>query len=119
MGLNNSQEEEQMRIMLSIMVLGAVLTAAVAAWAAEGEEVFAGLKCGMCHRPEKKTAAISLKEIVQAYSNKEKLLKFFNGETKPLIESENWGLMRGQLEKIKALPDEDREALAGYILSFK
>jgi len=38
---------------------------------------------------------------------------------KPLIESEKWGMMRGQLEKIKALPDQDREALADYILSFK
>jgi len=27
--------------------------------------------------------------------------------------------MRPQLEKIKALPDEDKEALADYLLGFK
>jgi len=108
----------KMRFMLSIIVLGAVVAAAARA-SATGEEVFMRLKCGMCHKPDKKAAAISLKEIVQTYSDREKLVKFFKGELKPLIESENWGMMRGQLEKIKALPDEDKEALAGYILSFK
>jgi hypothetical protein len=47
------------------------------------------------------------------------LVKFFKGEIKPIIESEKWGMMRPQLEKIKALPDQDKEALADYILSFK
>ena len=99
--------------------LVAALAAGGGAWAADGAEIFAALKCGMCHKPDKKAAAISLAEIVQTYSDKAKLVKFFQGELKPLIESEHWGMMRGQLEKIKALPDQDKEALADYILSFK
>jgi cytochrome c551/c552 len=95
------------------------LAAGGGAWAADGAEIFATLKCGMCHKPDRKAAAISLAEIVQTYSDKAKLVSFFKGETKPLIESEKWGMMRGQLEKIKVLPDQDKEALAGYILSFK
>jgi len=108
-----------MRLILSSLVLVIVLAAGGGSWASDGAEIFATLKCGMCHKPDKKTAAISLAEIVQTYSDKAKLVSFFKGEKKPLIESEKWGMMRAQLEKIKALPDEDREALAGYLLSFK
>jgi cytochrome c551/c552 len=108
-----------MRLILSIAVLAAALAGGGGAWAADGAEIFVTLKCGMCHKPDKKAAAISLAEIVQTYSDKARLVKFFKGELKPLIESEKWGMMRGQLEKIKALPDQDKEALADYILSFK
>ena len=108
-----------MRLILSTLVLVTVLGAGGGAWATNGAEIFATLKCGICHKPDKKTAAISLAEIVKTYSDKAKLVSFFKGEIKPLIESEKWGMMRGQLEKIKALPDRDKEALADYILSFK
>ena len=107
-----------MRLILSILVLVSALAAGGGAWAADGAEIFAALKCGLCHKPDKNTAAISLAEVVRTYSDKARLVKFFKGE-KPLIESEKWGMMRGQLDKIKALPDEDKEALADYILSFK
>jgi cytochrome c len=112
-------KEGPMRVIVSIFVLVSALTVAGGAWAADGEEVFTRLKCGMCHKPDKKAAAVSLKQIVQTYSDKDKLVKFFKGEAKPLIESDKWGMMRGQLEKIKALPEADKEALADYLLRFK
>jgi len=108
-----------MRLILSILVLVTALSAGGGTWAADGAQIFVELKCGMCHKPDKKAAAISLAEIVQTYSDKAKLVKFFEGQMKPLIESDKWGMMRGQLDKIKALPEEDKEALADYILSFK
>ncbi len=108
-----------MRLILSTLVLVTALAAGGGARAADGAEIFATLKCGMCHKPDKKAAAISLAEIAQTYSEKAKLVSFFKGEMKPLIESEKWGMMRGQLDKIKALPDQDKEALADYILNFK
>ena len=108
-----------MRLILSTLVLVTALAAGGGAWATDGADIFATLKCGMCHKPGKKAAAISLAEIVQTYSDKARLVSFFKGEMKPLIESEKWGMMRGQLGKIKALPDRDKEALADYILSFK
>jgi len=108
-----------MRLILSILVLASALAAGGGAWAADGAETFAALKCGICHKPDKNAAAISLAEIVRTYSDKARLVKFFKGEMKPLIESEKWGMMRGQLDKIKALPNEDKESLADYILSFK
>jgi cytochrome c551/c552 len=108
-----------MRLILPVLVLVLALAAAGIAADVDGAAVFTSLKCGMCHKPDKKAAAISLAEIDQTYSDKEKLLQFFKGEIKPLIESEKWGMMRPQLEKIKALPDEDKEALADYLLGFK
>lgn len=108
-----------MRLILPVLVLVLALAAAGNAADVDGAAVFTSLKCGMCHKPDKKTAAISLAEIVQTYSDKAKLVSFFKGEKKPLIESEKWGMMRAQLEKIKALPDGDKEALADYLLSFK
>ena len=35
------------------------------------------------------------------------------------MESDKWGMMRPRLEKIKALPDPEKEALADYVLSFR
>ena len=76
-----------MRLILSSLVLVIVLAAGGGSWASDGAEIFATLKCGMCHKPDKKTAAISLAEIVQTYSDKAKLVSFFKGEKKPLIEN--------------------------------
>ena len=108
-----------MRLTLSILVTVCVTAAAGGAAAADGAALFERLKCSMCHKPDKKAAAIPLAEIAQTYSDRDKLVKFFKGDLKPLVESEKWGMMRGPLEKIKALPEEDKEALADYILSFK
>ncbi len=90
-------------------------------WSAgsEGAAEFASLKCSMCHKPDKKAAAVSLSQIAKTYQDRATLMKLFKGEAKPLIESDNWGMMRGQLHKIKALADPQKEALADYILSFK
>lgn len=90
-------------------------------WAAAGEgaAVFESLKCGMCHKPDKKAAAVSLAEIAKAYPDKEKLLKLFTGETKPVIESDKWGMMRGQLTKIQGLNDQEKDDLVEYIMTFK
>ena len=107
-----------MRFMLPVLVLAFALAAAAAA-DVDGAAAFTSLKCGMCHKPDKKAAAISLVEISHAYSDKATLLKLFDGESKPLIESEKWGLMRPRLEKIKELPEPEKAALADYVLSFK
>jgi cytochrome c551/c552 len=89
------------------------------AWAGDGAAVFNSLNCGRCHKPDKKAAAVSLAEIAKTFGDKEKLVTFFKGESKPLIESEKWGMMKGQLAKITPLPDQDKDDLAEYILSFK
>ncbi|MFZ2445574.1 MAG: c-type cytochrome [Syntrophobacteraceae bacterium] len=87
--------------------------------AAGGEGIFTTLKCGMCHKPEKKAAAVSLKEIAGAYPNAEKLVGFFKGESRPVIESDKPGMMLNQMPKLKALPENDKDVLAQYMIGFK
>ncbi|MHC1729407.1 MAG: c-type cytochrome [Syntrophobacteraceae bacterium] len=110
-----------MRIILFLLIMLSVTFAlpATQALAEDGAAIFHEMKCDMCHRREKRAAAVSLADIVKAYSDREKLMGFFKGETKPLIESEKWGLMRGPLSKIQALSNPEKEALADYVLSFK
>lgn len=99
------------------LVLGFAVPAGTVA-AEEGAAVYGSLKCGLCHRPDRKSAAVSLVEIAKAYQSRDTLVKFFKGEIEPLIESDNWGMMRSQMPKIAALPEEQQEELAGYIMSF-
>ena len=89
------------------------------AWAGDGAALFESLQCSRCHKPDKKAAAVSLAEIAKTYEDKEKLVKFLKGEIKPLIESEKWGMMKGQFSKITPLSDQEKNDLAEYILSFK
>jgi cytochrome c551/c552 len=89
------------------------------AWAGDGGAIFESLTCSRCHKPDKKAAAVSLAEIAKTYGDNEKLVKFLKGETKPLIESEKWGMMKGQFSKITPLSDQEKSDLAEYILSFK
>ena len=86
--------------------------------AGDGAALFDSLKCGMCHKPDKKAAAVSLAEIAKVYGDKEKLVKFFKGD-KPLIQSDNWGMMKGQFSKITPLSDQEKDQLAEYIITGK
>jgi cytochrome c551/c552 len=105
---------------LVVLILSMSLgTLAGNARAGDGAALFESLKCGMCHKPDKKTAAVSLAEIAKAYGDKEKLVKLFKGESKPLIESDKWGMMKGQFSKITPLSDQEKNDLAEYILSAK
>jgi cytochrome c551/c552 len=87
--------------------------------AAGGEAVFESLHCGSCHKPNLKTVAVGLSEIAKAYGTEEKLVGFFKGESKMIVQSEKPGMMKGQLGKLEALSGDDQKSLAEYILSFK
>ncbi len=84
-----------------------------------GAEIFESLKCGACHKPDVDSAGFSLVQIAKAYQTKDKLAGFMKSGFEPIMESEKKGMMRGQMQKLAALGEEEREALAGYILSFK
>ena len=90
-----------------------------AASAANGQTVFDNLHCSSCHKPTEKTVAVPLSQIAKTYGAADNLVKFFKGETKPVVESEKPGMMKGQMPKLGALSDEDKQALADYVLSFK
>lgn len=109
------------RFFLVIFVVAASLlyTSGINMAEGEGAALYESMKCGMCHKPDKKAAAVSLADIARAYQEKGKLVKFLNGESKPLIESEKWGMMKGQMSKIAPLQEQEKNELADYILSFK
>jgi cytochrome c551/c552 len=100
--------------MFAFSLLGLNLSAA-----ADGQAVFNSLHCGSCHKPKKKTVGASLSEIAKQYSDGEKLVQFFKGEGKPIIETNKPMIMERQMGKLAALSDEDKMALAEYILGFK
>jgi cytochrome c len=87
--------------------------------AGSGEALYESLKCGACHKPDQKAAAISLGEIAKAYQDQAKLVSYFKGEIPMITESAKAGMMKGQLKNLAVLADEDKKALADYILSFK
>jgi cytochrome c551/c552 len=109
------------RVLLVLAIVSAGVTALCGhAAAADGAALFEQLTCTRCHKPDRKSAGAALSEIAEAYGRDQaKLVMFFKGKSKPVIESDKWGMMRQQLPKLEALADEDQLALAGYIMSFK
>ncbi len=101
------------------MVLPAFFCASGDSSAGNGETLFASLKCGACHKPDQKATAVPLTEIAKAYPDQAKLVSFLKGESPMIIESAKSGMMKGQLKNLAALSDEDKKALADYMLSFK
>lgn len=104
-------------LFLVIVLMGPSLNQPLAA--GNGEAVFESLKCTSCHKPDQKTVATALADIAKAYGSEDKLVRFFKGESKMILESEKPGMMKGQMAKLSALSDEDKASLAQYIMSFK
>ncbi len=110
------------RTTLTAIVLGFAFIAGlgVAALRAEdGQSIFQSLRCSACHKPDQKTAAVSLAEISKTYQDPVKLVSFFKGEGRPMIETARPGMMRGQMSGLSALSDHEKHSLAEYVLSFK
>lgn len=105
-------------ISATLLVILAGLGPGIAA-AADGKAVFESLRCSTCHKPDQRSTGAALADIAKAYPDRDQLVKFFAGETKPVIETEKPGMMRGQMPRLQALSDEDKKALADYIFGSK
>lgn len=93
---------------------------AINALADQGQDLFQGLRCGTCHKPEITKTTPSLQDMAAAYQGKEEdLIRYFNGEAESIIKPEKANLMKRVIEKTKALSDAERRALADYILKHK
>ena len=105
------------------IVMSAVLGVAVAvtgAFAANGEQIFKSKGCAACHQASVDSVGPSLKKIASVYAGKEEeLIKFLKGEGKSKVDPNKFALMKPQLNTTKALSDEERKALADFILSHK
>ena len=103
-----------------ILVLLMVSFVAAASIAADKEvTVFESHGCGVCHKPEASGTFPSLKEIAQGYQGKEDhLISYFKGEAEPILQPARASMMKGYIEKTKALSDAERKALADSIMSY-
>jgi cytochrome c len=102
-----------------LVALGLIL-ATVSVWAGQGEEIFKAQRCDSCHKPGTGKANPSLKEIAQAYHGKEdQLINYLKGGGESIIKPEKAGMMKRYIEKTKALSNEDRKALADFLLSHR
>ena len=103
-----------------ILVLLMASFGATASIAVEQEvSVFESQGCGVCHKPEALGTFPSLKEIAQGYQGKEDhLINYFKGEAQPIVQPARASMMKGYIEKTKALSDAERKALADSIMSY-
>jgi cytochrome c551/c552 len=103
-----------------ILVLLMASFGATASIAVEQEvSVFESQGCSVCHKPEAFGTFPSLKEIAQGSQGKEDhLISYFKGEAEPIVQPARASMMKGYIEKTKALSDAERKALADSIMSY-
>jgi cytochrome c551/c552 len=104
---------------VTILILFMILT--FCAFIATGEEekpIFKSLNCGICHKADTGKAYPSLIEITKAYNgDKDKLIKYFQGKSEPIMNLEKAKSMEKFLEKTKALSEDELNSLVEFILS--
>jgi cytochrome c len=101
---------------ISFAFLMVLIFLAANAIADQGEDTFKTMRCGTCHRTETGTTP-SLKDIAGAYQGKGgRLIGYLKGEGPAIINPEKAGSMKRYIEKTKALSDEERKALADFIM---
>ncbi|MCB2147822.1 MAG: c-type cytochrome [Deltaproteobacteria bacterium] len=104
----------------TLIVLGILLIAPLSFAGENGEILFKGMGCMSCHHPET-TSKInpSLADIAHAYQGKQQqLIGYLNGMEDAIVKPEKAGMMKRHVEKTKALTDQERSALAEFILRY-
>ncbi len=103
-----------------VAVIAGAAVVAGSALAANGQQIFQSKGCAGCHNPTVDTVGPSLKKIAQAYAgHKDELIKFLKGQGKAKVDPAKFAIMMPQLNATKALPQDQLEALADFILSHK
>jgi cytochrome c551/c552 len=105
----------------SLALLGIFLAVSISFGAEDGATLFKSLGCMSCHKPEKSTRINpSLVEIAKVYQGKQdQLADYLNGQQGALVRPEKASMMKRYIEKTKALTDDQRSALAAFILGYQ
>ena len=84
-----------------------------------GKELFEGKgRCFACHKPDQKIVGPSIREIAAIYKDKKgNIVSFLKGKEKPLVDPEQFEVMKANFEVTKTISDEELEALETYIFS--
>ncbi|WP_457624100.1 c-type cytochrome [Persephonella sp.] len=98
---------------------GFVIVAAgfTSAAAVDGKEIFEKNTCAICHKETKDAVGPSLKTIAEYYKNNpEQLKNFLKGQAEPIIWPDKFNMMKPQMGKLKALTEEELDALVDFML---
>ena len=83
----------------------------------DGAALFSTYKCDLCHKPDRKGAGPSLKEIAAAYSGKrDQLVKYLKGEAPAVVIPDKASTMAPTLATLGDLSGGELDALAGYFM---
>lgn len=88
---------------------------------AAGEKLFKGRgMCATCHQPDKKVIGPSIKEMVHIYKEQNADMKaFLRGEGEPIVDPDQYEIMRANLAVTKVMTDEELESIIAYMYSFE
>ncbi len=85
--------------------------------AALGETLFTDKGCVACHQVEEKVIGPSLKEISAGYAeNGDAIVLFLKEEGEPIIDPDQYEVMKANFGVTKEMSDDELKALAAYIL---
>ena len=85
-----------------------------------GQELFEGEgNCISCHQPDQKIIGPSLQEIAKIYKEKNaSIVLFLKEESEPIIDPDQYDIMKTNFAITKTMSDEELKALEDYIYSF-
>jgi cytochrome c len=85
-----------------------------------GKEIFEGKgNCVACHQPDQKIIGPSIKQIAQVYKDKNaSIVDFLKEKSDPLVDPEQYTVMKTNFAITKAMSDDELQALEAYIRSF-
>ena len=84
-----------------------------------GKEIFEGKgNCSACHMLDKKVIGPSIQNISKIYKAKNaNLIDFLKNDAKPIIDPEQYEVMKTNFVITKAMTDEELKAIEAYIYS--
>jgi cytochrome c len=85
-----------------------------------GKEIFEGKgTCIACHKPDAKIIGPSLQDIGKIYKEKKiSIVDFLKGNQDPVVDPQQFEVMKTNLALTKTFSDEELKALENYIFSF-
>lgn len=86
-----------------------------------GKEIFEGKgKCVTCHQPDQKIVGPSIQQIAQVYKAQQgDIVAFLREQSDPIVDPEQYAVMKTNFAITKAMSDEELDALESYIYSFE
>lgn len=85
-----------------------------------GKEIFEGKgNCVACHQPDQKIVGPAIGQIAKVYKDKGgDIVAFLKEQSDPIVDPEQYSVMKTNFAITKAMSDEELQALESYIYSF-